>query len=100
VSNGPKAIKIGIDVNGELAYQPPHLHAKHGDAVTWTCDDSLIFAIQFLVTSPLTVAEFRRGDPASPVRTEAAPGSYSYAVAVSDGKRVYLDASCPVIIID
>jgi hypothetical protein len=90
-------IHIALEGN-ELVYHPPLLHAGKGSSIEWICDAP--FVIQFKGISPLERSEFRSGDTRIPVRPDAAPGPYEYAVAVYAEGRVYLDASCPAIIID
>ncbi len=86
-------------VNGELQYRPAVFHVVRGDLITWTCGSGA-FVIQFTGISPLERSEFRPNDPPLPVRMEAAPGAYPYAVAVCAEGKVYLDAACPIIIVD
>ena len=96
--NIPKAVDIAI-VNGELQYHPAVLHVVHGDSIAWSCGSGA-FVIQFTGISPLEGAEFRPHDPPLPVRMEAASGTYPYAVAVYADGIVYVDAACPIIIVD
>ena len=97
--------EITISVNkqrGFLSYDPPNCHARKSDEIVWKCSDGP-FAIQFFGISPIQTAEARSLGPKQvriKVRSNAHAGTYSYACSVYAGEKVYLDASCPVIIID
>ena len=86
-----------------LVYTPAVLRARPTDIVQWTCGNGP-FVIQFLRNTPLKKVHIHssgsRGTEPIFVPQDAPAGRYPYAVAVSAGETVYIDAGCPEIIID
>jgi hypothetical protein len=95
-------IKIMVDAsNGNIIYDPPKCRAHRGESIVWECEQP--FAIQFFGVSPVETVDAQsdiHNQARRSVRMETLPASYPYACAVYADNRVYLDASCPVIIID
>lgn len=98
---------IEIDVNqaaGVITYTDPATHANKQDVIEWKCQDGP-FALQFKGATPV---EFQgshstsNGAGAHVLRgkVEGNKGVYPYACAVYAHGEMYLDARCPVIIID
>ena len=90
--------------SGEIAYSSEEQHVYKGYSVTWKCESP--FAVEFIEEDPLEQTD-RRSAPkgtshevGAKVRGDARPGKYKYACAVFSEEQVYLDAACPVIIID
>jgi hypothetical protein len=103
MANEEKEVSINLDSAGNLSVSKLVLQAGTSDKISFRKTGNVeSFAIQFIGISPLTKAYFRSGDSESiQVRSSAEPGSYSYAIAVTDDKfNIYLDATCPGIIID
>jgi|WetSurMetagenome_2_1015567.scaffolds.fasta_scaffold210706_2 hypothetical protein len=98
-----KSYEIRISVlDGCLNYDHPKCHARRNEEIVWTCKDGP-FAIQFFGISPVESPDAQSvglSPVKNKVRYNAAGGTYSYACAVCADNQVYLDASCPVIIID
>jgi hypothetical protein len=95
-------IEISVSSTGTINYDFPKCHARREDSITWTCKQGP-FAIQFLGVSPVETADARsqgRNPVSRKVRTNVDGGTYPYGCAVCVDDQVYLDASCPVIIID
>jgi len=101
-----KEVHIVVDPSsGDISYKPAVLHGRRRDAIRWTCESGP-FAIQFAGQTPLASAD-GRSDPGrgewvveKEVREDASPGGYRYVCAVYADGRVFIDAGCPVIIID
>ena len=97
-----KSVLIEIDAASDnLKYTPAQLRAWRNDDIDWQC--GYPFAIQFTGASPCVAAGYQSGGPQAArgkVRADAQPGTYPYACAVYANDKVYLDAACPVIIID
>lgn len=93
---------VRIEVRNEtINYYPHKCHARRGDIIAWKCADGP-FAIQFFGVSPIDTVEAQseNNEVNKPVRQEIQVASYPYALAVYANNKVYLDASCPAIIID
>ncbi len=86
-----------------LVYTPSVLRARPSDSVQWTCENGP-FVIQFLRSTPLGKVHVHsngsRGTGPIWVPEDAPKGRHPYAVAVSTGEAVYIDAGGPEIIID
>ena len=95
-------VTIEIERNsGNMIYSPALLRVRREDEIVWECDSP--FAIQFTGASPCVGADYRSGanqEDKRRVRTDAQPGAYPYACAVYAYSQVYMDAACPVIIIE
>jgi plastocyanin len=118
-----RAVQIAVDPStGDMAYQPGLLHANGGDQIIWTCDGATSISIQFKGISPMKGLQdvglediktgircFRerkdlKADKKAlrgTIQDSVPPGVYPYVVCVVDvyGK-VYLDASCPSVVVD
>lgn len=102
-----KIINIGVRPNGSIDYGGnDQYHANPGDEIEWECSGA--FAFQFLKTTPFSQKHFhsnaasggKHGLKLRVLPNAARKEEHYYAVAVSMGDRVYLDAECPAIIID
>jgi plastocyanin len=101
IRKGPKTVEILVE-GGRMTYSPSFIRAFSGDQITWICNRGP-FAIQFLGISPFPYTDYQ-GSPTQSVRDTIAvqqTGTYSYACAVYDPEtqEVYMDATCPAIII-
>jgi hypothetical protein len=99
-----ESIEITVTAQGNITFNPTTWHEIRGNTICWTCGQGP-FAIQFLGISPLNKADDRshRDEPQKlclKVRADAQSGVYPYACAVCADGQVYMDASCPAIIID
>ena len=103
-----KEVRITVDpLSGDITYRPAVLHGRRVDVVRWTCESGP-FAIQFAGLTPFESADDRSGGDKGarewviekPVRGDASPGGYRYVCAVCADGRAFVDAGCPVIIID
>jgi hypothetical protein len=97
-----KMLQVIVDVaDGDLTCTPAVLHAHAGDAIGFHANGKP-FAIQSKGVSPLTAAEIRSPGAVANlnVRPDATSGAYSFACAVYADGQIYIDASCPSIIID
>ena len=102
-----RAVNIGVNLaTGAITYSEPVKHAKKKQTIEWASEDP--FAIQFTGDTPVRFQRrrSRHGRASSQhkvtgvVKDNAEPGVYQYACAVFANGTVYLDARCPVIIID
>jgi len=102
-----KAVNIGVDpATGAITYIKPVTHAKKRETIEWASNDP--FAIQFTGVTPVQfqrrrsryVRASRKHKLTGVVKGTAEEGAYPYACAVFAEGIVYLDARCPVIIID
>jgi hypothetical protein len=103
-----REVRVTVDPrSGDITYHPAVLHGRQVDAIRWTCESGP-FAIQFAERTPFASADDRsdpeRGERGwvieKKVRGDASPGGYRYVCAVCAEGRVFVDAGCPVIIID
>ncbi len=103
-----REVRITVDpLSGDITYRPAVLHGRRVDVVRWTCESGS-FAIQFAGLTPFESADDRSGGDKvarewvieKQVRDNASPGVYRYVFAVCADGRVFVDAGCPVIIID
>ncbi len=101
-------IEIEVDCEtGVINYSNPAARAHKRDVIQWKCEDGP-FAIEFTGATPIAFqgarSKGRKRAGAHVVRavvkSDAAAGIYQYACSVCAGEKVYLDARCPVIIID
>jgi len=99
-------IAINIQVtDGKITYgDQKDCKAKHKYEIEWRAGGP--FAIQFRSSTPFEDGSFQSSPGSSGheqrriVSEDAPRGRYEYAVAVSYGEKVYLDANCPAIIIE
>jgi hypothetical protein len=102
-----KVINIEVQPSGKIDYGGNEkCHVNPGDEIEWECSGA--FAFQFLKTTPFAQKRFQSnavsgGKHGLKLRVPpnaAKKAEHFYAVAVSAGDRVFLDAECPAIIID
>lgn len=101
-------IEVEIDRDTHvITYRKQAAQAHRRDVIEWKCKAGP-FAIQFTGATP-TGFQSKRSTRSSEadtytltgvVRKNAEPKVYPYGCAVYAGGKVYLDARCPVIIID
>jgi len=107
-----KKVILGIK-NGNLTCDPAVLHAGRNEAITFESQNGEPFSIQAKGISPLDKADLRSRNASVTrkanivsakvkvnVRERAEPGVYSFACAVYSDEQIYMDASCPSIIIE
>lgn len=106
----PKLVRIEVDTKTRnMTYTPSVLHATPGDRVSWFCTGGN-FTLAFAERTPFDKVQIRgsrrahsRGEHAFSAEErikEGVRGVYPYAVAVAIDGEVFLDASCPIIIIE
>jgi plastocyanin len=92
-----------FDGRGSMTYTPSMLRVAPDDTVTWCCPSGH-FAIMFKDGSPFTEgmdAFSSRETPSSPKRVaKGIKGQFHYAVAIFDGSRIFMDAGCPMILVN
>ncbi len=89
---------------GDLTFSPSVCHASRGDTLIWSCDDRFVLDFEKTPIGERCVEgemDSRRDDfvAIKQVTRDAAPGLYTYKVAIFVDDRVYRDAACPDIII-
>jgi len=103
-----RPIEIKVDLKtGVITYSESAARAKRKDEIHWVCQAGP-FALQFTGATPVDFQGGRstgshRGGPyelTGQVPEDAASGVYQYGCSVYAGETLYLDARCPVIIID
>jgi hypothetical protein len=100
-------VRIAIDPPGDVppggsvgnfAYSLSLVNVNANDQITWTCDYP--FAVSFKEGTPIDQMEVF-GSPQGKrfsthsYKVRAVRGHFHYAVAVWNGSRVFIDASCP-----
>ena len=100
-----KFIAINVDqATGVITYSDPAPHANKLDVIEWKCQDGP-FVLQF---KGATAVDFQGSHSTSNQagahvlrgKVQGNKGVYPYACAVYAHGEMYLDARCPVIIID
>jgi hypothetical protein len=96
-------IKIEVKPNGDFSNDHAVCHATEGDRITWYVNGN--WAVLFTGGTPLNSVSFSgHAQEASygkdSVVRSGAKGIYHYAVSVAIGKDVFLDAGCPIIVIN
>jgi hypothetical protein len=103
-----RCIEIKVDrKTGLITYTDPARRAHRREEIQWKCHDGP-FALQFTGETPVEFqgsrSTRRKGAEAhelkGTIKENAAPGVYQYGCSVYADGEVYLDARCPVIIID
>jgi hypothetical protein len=103
-----RCIEINVDrATGVITYNDPARRARRREEIRWKCQAGP-FALQFTGETPVEFqgnrSTRRNGAEAhelkGTIKENAAPGVYQYGCSVYAGEEVYLDARCPVIIID
>jgi len=101
-----KSIEIKVNATaGVITYSEPKAHVKKHDKIQWESQAGP-FAIQFTGATPIeyqgnhsTVSNGTGGHVLTG-QVGGDKGDYLYACSVYADGKVYLDARCPVIIID
>ena len=103
-----RSIDIRVDrETGTITYSDPAARAHRRETIQWRCADGP-FALQFMGATPVEFQGKRstRNDRAEAhvltgvVRENAEIAVHQYGCSVYAGDEVYLDARCPVIIVD
>ncbi len=105
----PKIVRIEVDTKSRnMTYTPSVLHATGDDRVQWLCASGN-FTLAFADDTPFDKVQIRgsrrahsRGEhiyTAEERIKDDAHGVYPYSVAVAVDGEVFLDAHCPIIII-
>jgi hypothetical protein len=101
-------ISLTINRHGRIQAEPFYASVGRGPII-WTTpqSDAYLWAVRFLNNrSPLSSGALDVNghggviDSSPPPRVGDIAGHFAYAVAVSDGERIYLDATCPEVIIE
>ena len=95
-------VRISVDPHsGILQCVPEVVYIQRGDGVQWVTDEGESLTIQSIAGTPFDKTEYHfPPNSIIQVRTDAEPGAYRFASAVTFEGSVYMDARCPRLIID
>ena len=99
-------VSIRVNEDGDFCYDPSVKNIKRGHSVTWTSTQGP-FALSFKRKTPVSQLHLQarkaKGSESWSVTSRPAkvsePGHFHYAVALCVDGKVFLDASCPEIIV-
>ena len=99
-------VSIRVNEDGDFCYDPSVKNIKRGQSVTWTSTQGP-FALSFRSRTPVSQIHLQSKKAGSanawsitsrPAKVSE-PGHFHYAVALCMDGKVYLDASCPEIVV-
>ncbi|MBN2242513.1 MAG: hypothetical protein JW793_07470 [Acidobacteria bacterium] len=103
MAKSSRKIVVELKPGTGLIVVPVFFTARNGEQFKFVPGAGVAhFAVQFKGLSPLKKAYFSSDKPVKvAVREDAEPGSYPYAIAVTDKSgKIYMDAACPGIGVD
>jgi hypothetical protein len=104
MGDAPQELTITISIERSRQLEELNFNYRHkvvralpGDMLQWNCD--VPFVIHFPGRTPFRVVDIHSSQTVT-VREDAAPGTYTYAVAVFVVDKVHVDTSSGTIIIE